>query len=114
MPDDKPNQPEEREAGYTREQYIEETAAELADPLSLNEGELRDSRREGEEGSRGLGYTALIISIVSLFILPILLGAVGIGVGFLARRRGAEGLGSWAIGIGIASIVMGLFVLPFF
>jgi hypothetical protein len=35
-------------------------------------------------------------------------------LGFVARRRGAEGLGAWAIGIGAISIILGMFILPFF
>ncbi|KAB7708757.1 hypothetical protein F9802_00985 [Bacillus aerolatus] len=93
--------------------YEEETAAELATPLSLSE-ERTDSRIDSEEGGRGFGYTGLIVSIVALFVMPVLLGAVGIVLGFLARSRGSRGLGSWAIGVGAAAIIMGLFVLPFF
>jgi hypothetical protein len=35
-------------------------------------------------------------------------------LGFVARRRGAESLGAWAIGLGAISIIVGIFVLPFF
>jgi uncharacterized membrane protein HdeD (DUF308 family) len=49
-----------------------------------------------------------------LFILPVILGAAGVIVGFIARRRGANALGAWAIGIGIVSIVLGIFITPFF
>lgn len=94
--------------------YKEETAAELAEPLSLVQGEQTDSRRERTEGGRGFGYAGLIVSILALFIMPVLLGIAGVALGFIARGRGAEGLGAWAIGIGAAAVVMGLFVLPFF
>jgi hypothetical protein len=61
-----------------------------------------------------MGYAAIALSILSLFVMPILFGAVGIVLGFMARRRGAEGLGAWAIGIGAISLVIGIFILPFF
>lgn len=100
--------------------YREETAAELTAPLSLNRDVIRnrDSKDqvqdETEAGGKGIGFTALALSIISLFVLPILFGAVGIILGFVARRKGAESLGSWAIGIGAIAIIVGIFILPFF
>lgn len=61
-----------------------------------------------------MGTLAIALSILSLFVLPILFGAAGIVLGFVARSRGAAGLGAWAIGIGALSIIVGIFVLPFF
>ena len=55
-----------------------------------------------------------MLSIISLFVLPVLLGAAGIIVGYIARRRGAQGLGAWAMGIGVVSLVLGIFIIPFF
>ena len=46
-------------------------------------------------------------------MLPVLLGACGIIVGYIARRRGAGALGGWAMGIGIVSLVLGIFITPF-
>jgi hypothetical protein len=90
--------------------FMEETSAEVAEPIRHY-----DERDEVEGANgRGLGWVALALSIISLFIMPIILGASGIIVGFIARRRGAETLGAWAIGIGIVSIIVKLFVLPFY
>ncbi|MEW8987757.1 MAG: DUF4190 domain-containing protein, partial [Bacillus sp. (in: firmicutes)] len=74
------------------------------------------NNRVGEtmKSGTGIGFAAIIVSILSLFVAPILFGAVGIVLGFIARRRGATGLGSWAIGIGAISIIVGMFILPFF
>ncbi|MEH7443081.1 DUF4190 domain-containing protein [Bacillus sp. JJ1122] len=90
--------------------YREETAAEIAAPAPLVR---RGSDEETETGGRGLAYSALALSILSLFILPVLFGAAGIILGFMARRRGSA-IGSWAIGIGVISILIGIFILPFF
>lgn len=101
-------------------EHKEETAAELAAPVTVDKDidsvEKRDVDRDVEEEDTGnyIGVAALILSIVSLFTMPVLFGAAGIIVGWMARRRGAESLGIWAIGIGAVSLVMGLFVLPFF
>lgn len=93
--------------------YLEETSAEMAAPASF--GRSYNVGRETNAGAgRGIGFAAIILSILSLFVAPILFGAVGIVLGFIARRRGAQGLGSWAIGIGAVSIILGMFILPFF
>jgi hypothetical protein len=93
------------------EQYQEETAAEIAAPAPP--AITRRSEEESTTGGRGLAYSALALSILSLFILPVLFGAAGIVLGFMARRRGSA-IGSWAIGIGTISILVGIFILPFF
>ncbi|WP_318508395.1 DUF4190 domain-containing protein [Bacillus sp. T3] len=100
--------------------YIEETSAEIAAPVSFTGNTL--SRRDTDLNNRdktategkGVGFAALALSIISLFVLPILFGAAGIILGFVARRRGANSLGNWAIGIGAISIIVGMFILPFF
>lgn len=96
--------------------YTEETSAELAEPMGFDSGvdTVDEEDRETETGGRGVGISALALSILSLFVLPILFGATGIVLGFVARRSGATGLGSWAIGIGVVSIIVGMFILPFF
>ncbi|WP_221565599.1 DUF308 domain-containing protein [Alkalihalobacillus sp. TS-13] len=103
------------------EDFMEETAAEVL-PLPEQERVMdkeredsynNDADPEDTEG-RGVGIFAIALSILSLFFLPVLLGAAGIIVGFFARRRGARTLGNWAIGLGIASIVISLIFAPFF
>ncbi|MFD1781277.1 DUF4190 domain-containing protein [Fredinandcohnia salidurans] len=99
--------------------YNEETAAEVAAPINYGTTK-REANYEGNNtddkvaGGAGLGWLALALSIISLFVMPVLLGAAGIIIGFIARRRGATGLGAWAIGIGAVSIIVGIFILPFF
>lgn len=98
---------------YEPMNYTEETAAEIAAPIRLDRRE-RVDENETAEGGRGIAYTAIVLSILSLFIWPVLLGAAGIVLGFIAFRRGATSLGSWAIGIGVVSLIIGVFILPFF
>jgi hypothetical protein len=94
-------------------EYMEETSAEIAAPVRLDRGRTRDYDR-AEAGGKGIGFAALALSILSLFVSPILFGAAGIVLGFIARRRGSEGLGNWAIGLGAISIIVGMFIVPFF
>lgn len=105
--EDIPNDPSE---------YREETAAEIAAPVStVREREpVREHDDLSATGGTGIGYVALAISILSLFVWPIIFGIVGIVLGFISRGRGATGLGAWAIGIGVVSIIIGIFILPFF
>ncbi|WP_241657839.1 DUF4190 domain-containing protein [Anaerobacillus alkaliphilus] len=110
-------------ADYPIGDHREETAAEFAPqrgfvgerPFAENVDEEIEADRDNEvtEG-RGVGAFAIVLSIISLFFLPVILGAAGIIVGFIARRNGATGLGNWAIGIGAVSIVLTLFFSPFF
>lgn len=96
------------------EGYQEETAAEIAPPISgYQQG--TGIREDGEmkAGSTGMGLMAIALSILSLFVFPVLLGITGIVLGFIARSRGAR-TGTWAIAIGAISLLLGIFVLPFF
>jgi hypothetical protein len=102
------------EVEVVQSKYNEETAAELTTPMALGSDYERDTAEESTASGRILGYSALALSILSLFIVPVLFGAAGIVLGFVARRRGADGVGAWAIGIGAVSIIVGIFVLPFF
>lgn len=98
--------------------YNEETAAEVAAPINYGttrrEADYVNDDTNDRAGGAGLGWLALALSIISLFVMPVLLGAAGIIIGFIARRRGATGLGAWAIGVGAVSIIVGIFILPFF
>ncbi|MGE7215893.1 DUF308 domain-containing protein [Priestia koreensis] len=101
--------------------FMEETAAEYAVPTTAREREYdrdldrdHDIDRDGAEEGKVYGYLAIAAAILSLFFLPVILGAAGIILGFIARRKGAHALGAWSIGIGIVSLVIGIFILPFF
>lgn len=107
----------------TESDFNEETAAEVAPNLGLAGGFADDADRprafdrpnvEEQSGGKVMGAIALALSILSLFYSPVLLGAAGIIIGFISRRRGATGLGNWAIGIGVVSMIIGLFIAPFF
>ncbi|WP_234969332.1 DUF308 domain-containing protein [Bacillus massilinigeriensis] len=103
-----------------QESYREETAAEIAAPVTglrrrENTGKRKETNTADMENSGTiLGFSALALSILSLFVLPIFLGAAGIVLGYVAMRRGSRSMGGWAIGIGAVSIIIGLFILPFY
>lgn len=95
----------------------EETAAEIAAPVNIDRDVRTERNEENKEGSGSgmLGISALALSIISLFVLPVVLGITGIVLGFMARNRaGKNGAANWAIGIGAISLIIGLFILPFY
>lgn len=88
--------------------YDEEVAEEaVLDRRAL--GNIRDEDDDDVDSGTGIGWLALVLSIVGLFFLPVIMGAAGIIIGIIARRQGARALGGWAIGIGIFAIVIRLF-----
>jgi len=99
---------------FGTEDYREETAAEIAAPapIRLNQG-TNEKNETRAEGGTGIGLAAIALSILSLFVFPVLFGAAGIVLGFIARARGAR-TGTWAITIGAISLILGMFILPFF
>ncbi|HEY4602653.1 MAG TPA: DUF4190 domain-containing protein [Cerasibacillus sp.] len=85
--------------------YREETAAEISGDIN--------SDRDDSNANATLGWIALVLSAISFFWLPILMGAAGIIVGIFARQRNAEVLGNIAIIAGAVSIILSLFIDPF-
>lgn len=99
------------------QEFEEETAMEYANGMGVTRSEANETDNANLDdvtAGRGVGTFAIVLSILSLFFLPILLGAAGIVVGFISRRAGANALGNWAIGIGAVSIIMTVFFSPFF
>ncbi|MDD9147568.1 hypothetical protein OYT88_03265 [Sporolactobacillus sp. CQH2019] len=101
-----------KQHAYNNEEYAKELAADQYDP-EAGRADHDHAHRSGErrvfENGRGMGWLALAFSVVSLFFLPIVLGIVGIIVGYIAFREGARTLGGWAIGIGCAAVLIQLF-----
>jgi|SRR4051812_21961401 hypothetical protein len=107
------NESQTSEQGYIgTEGYHEETAAEISQPMTFKKQE-SGSNSKAKEGGNAIGFAAIALSILSLFVFPVLFGAAGIVLGFVARRRGATS-GTWAVTIGAISLILGIFILPFF
>ncbi|MDG5788768.1 DUF4190 domain-containing protein [Evansella sp. AB-P1] len=118
--DDKKIDPEQKHDT----EYREETAAEYTPTPGLLGGRAQmeinsdkvdeEVREEGTEvGGRGIATFALALSIVSLLFLPVLFGAAGLVLGFMAVNRDQKGLGYTAIVISAFSIIMSVFFAPF-
>ncbi|MBO8163754.1 MAG: hypothetical protein H0Z34_08595 [Brevibacillus sp.] len=102
-----------------------ETSTEIAPPLQTDgtRGENEENRQRSQWDNRadneadagsGLGWIGLGASILSLFLLPYLMAPVGIVLGYLAFRRNARTLGTWAMIIGALAILGALLFAPFF
>lgn len=66
------------------------------------------------DAAGGLGMVGLGLSLLSLFMLPYLLAPIGIVLGYLAMRRNAATLGTWAMIVGAVAILGALIVYPYF
>ncbi|SEB41295.1 hypothetical protein [Paenibacillus sp. GP183] len=73
----------------------EEFAEEIAVPSVDKSANLSRSKR--------IGYAALILALLSMFIWPVILGPAAIILGFMAYSGGKRGLGSWSIALGLLS-----------
>jgi hypothetical protein len=90
--------------------HDEEYATELTEPLA------NDVPFTGiaEPISRTWGWAALVVSILSLFILPVIFGSVGVVLGIIAFFRGNVTLGGWSMAIGFVSIFTSLVLAPIY
>lgn len=89
-----------------------EGATEIAPTDGPNQRERDGVTEAGEtEAGRGLGIFGLVLSVLSFFIVPFLLGPAGIILGIISIRRGSR-WGMWAVGLGVVSIILTAFVAP--
>jgi hypothetical protein len=86
----------------TEEEFAEEVAVPSG---TLTETNPERSTKPAESRSKRIGYAALILALLSMFILPAILGPAAIILGFLAFRGGKRGLGTWSIALGLLSFV---------
>jgi len=73
-----------------------------------------ESEVNKQTASYPLGWVALIFAIASWFVWPMLLGATAAVLGYMAYRRGARGLGGWAIAIGLVAVALNLVIVPLY
>jgi hypothetical protein len=86
-----------------------ETAAELT-PTDVDA--VDDPRREDREANgKGIGITALILSLLALFLYPFMLSIAAIILGIVGGRRGSAA-GWWAVGIGAAVLLIRILIFP--
>jgi hypothetical protein len=90
--------------------HDEEYATELAEPV----GQLSEINGIADPISRTWGWCAIVVSILSLFILPVIFGSAGVVLGLIAFFRGNRMLGGWSIAISFVSIFTSLVLAPYY
>ncbi|MCS7463446.1 hypothetical protein N0M98_25395 [Paenibacillus doosanensis] len=104
--------------------HSEEYAAELTAPFGapvqapvelVEVGSRRDAAREKEESqeqSRWLGYSALTLGVLSLFMFPALFGGAAAVLGFFSYNQGRKAMGVWSIALGLVSMASYFLLAP--
>jgi hypothetical protein len=64
--------------------------------------------------NKSLGIVALVLSAISLFFLPAILGPASIVVGFAAYVRGSRVLGIWSMALGLLAVVAYFVLVPYY
>lgn len=80
--------------------------------LSRDRGDRRADDDRIVDAGRGLGITAIILSVLAFFLWPYILATAGIIIGVISARRGSS-LGWWAVGIGVIALIIATLALPF-
>ncbi|QGQ95741.1 DUF4190 domain-containing protein [Paenibacillus psychroresistens] len=88
--------------------HDEEYATELAEPMA----QLSHFDGIAKPISRTWGWSAFVVSIISLFIMPVTIGSAGVVLGIIAFFRGNRVLGGWSIAISLISIFTSLVLVP--
>lgn len=96
------------------EEYATElTADDYNEPKNADEQQSNMQEQSNVNANSGFGWFAIVLSVLSFFWMPIVLGAAGIILGIVARNRGAQTLGNIAIVVGGLAIVARLLITPF-
>lgn len=108
----------DKQKAFNNEEYAKELAAdkydaEAAAEMAPDNRYLMSTENRSIEAGAGVGWLAIVFSVIALFFLPIIMGVAGIVVGYIAYREGAKTLGSWAVGLGLAAIII-RFISPLF
>jgi hypothetical protein len=64
--------------------------------------------------SRTVGYMALIIALLSMFVWPGILGPAAVILGLTAYMGGTRGLGAWSIALGLLAFAAYFFLVPYY
>ncbi|MCG0314039.1 MAG: hypothetical protein L5657_05225 [Calditerricola sp.] len=91
----------------------EELAAEIVPTTAPRREEDTGEQSERTDGS-GWAIAGIILSVISLFVLPFLFAPAGVIVGYVGHRQGARTLAWWAIGLGLISLLGAVLLRPFF
>lgn len=93
--------------------WDEEFSADMTyDSTHHDQHEDKDTKGRNEQSYQITGWIAVILSIASFFIMPIIMAAAGVILGVISRTKRARTLGNTAIVISIISFAYFLFIRP--
>jgi hypothetical protein len=87
---------------------------EYATELAASEPMRQFSKADGAEEptNRVWGWSGMVVAILSLFILPVIMGSAGVLLGIIAFLKGDRVLGGWSFAISLVSIFTALILVP--
>jgi len=91
--------------------WDEEFSADMTYDGTLDEEDV-DTKGRNEQSYQITGWIAVILSIASFFIMPLIMAAAGVILGVISRTKRARTLGNTAIVISIISFAYFLFIRP--
>ncbi len=94
--------------------YKEETGAEFMSSAEYRRRDKTENNTMAASKGNIFGIVALVLSIASLFFMPVVFGTIGIIAGVFATKTESRVMGIAAIVIGVFSVAAGLLVYPFF
>ncbi|MEH6941242.1 DUF4190 domain-containing protein [Bacillus sp. JJ722] len=103
---------ENRETQNHNEKHHEEINVEVEHHQTILDEKVYPEVKKRKLAIRIIGYTALILAVLSLFFSPYLFGTIAVVLGLFALRKGEIGFGAWAIVIGTLSMIISLFLIP--
>lgn len=92
--------------------WDEEFSADMAYDDANNTFQIDEKEHRNEQSFQITGWIAIVLSLVSFFVLPIITASVGIILGVISRNKRAKTLGNTAIVISIISFAYFLFIRP--
>ncbi|MCR8635002.1 hypothetical protein [Paenibacillus radicis (ex Xue et al. 2023)] len=110
-----------KETGHdSTEEYAAELAVPYAEPMQAPIESRRpvqlSAAEDGRTQSHGkwLGYTALVLGILSMFVFPTLLGSIAALSGVITYVQGNRALGIWSVILGLISLVGYFLLVPLY
>ncbi|MFE5319907.1 hypothetical protein ACFQ88_14470 [Paenibacillus sp. NPDC056579] len=111
-----------KESGMNdKEEYAADMSAAYGGPLQApvevsgtNERSMENARGGTAANSRWLGYTALALAILSMFMLPAILGSGAMLIGAIAFGLGSRALGVWSVILGLISLAGYFLLVPLY
>lgn len=94
------------------ENYLEEYGAEFVPIITTGMvSPISDTAIESSWLDFSIAMIALFLGAISIFIYPIYLGVLGTALAYLAYKKGERLVTPWAICLGIAGILIGIFLI---